>query len=64
MLSSSCRCLASPDNIDDSTQKITPRTTEHTVQVSHDSELLHAWDTFGIISDIVVRLSFRIECVK
>lgn len=51
------RCLASPGNIDDPTQQITPRTTEHTVQVSHDSELLHAWDTFGIISDIIVCFS-------
>lgn len=58
ILNFSSRCLASPGNIDDPTQQITPRTTEHTVQVSHDSELLHAWDTFGIISDIVVCLSF------
>lgn len=52
------RCLAPPNNFDDPTKPITPRTKEHTIEVSRDSELLHAWDTFGMVSDVVVRLSF------
>ncbi len=51
------RCLAPPSNFDDPSQPITPCTTEHTIEASHHSELLHAWDTFRIISNVVVCIS-------
>ncbi len=50
----SVRCLVPPKTFGDVSEPITPCTTEHTVKILYDSELLHTWDTFGMISNVVV----------
>lgn len=67
------RCLAPADNLDGNST-ITPRTAKHTADVVRDFELLQAWDSYGMVGDVVVLLqsshllrqiltiSFKFEC--
>jgi len=48
------RCLAQPHNMDG--LPIIPRTQEHTNQVTARLELVVAWEEYGMIGDIVVRI--------
>ena len=46
------RDLNPPDNID--CDPINPRTRAHTAIVAEGLELLEAWDSYGIVADVVV----------
>lgn len=49
-----CRCLAPPNDLD--RLPINPRSKEHTATVVRNLELGEAWDEYGLIGDVVVRL--------
>jgi hypothetical protein len=49
------RCLAQPHNMDG--LPIIPRTQEHTNEVAARLELGAAWEEYGMIGDIVVRIT-------
>jgi hypothetical protein len=46
------RDLNPPDNID--CDPINPRTRAHTAIVAEGLELLEAWDSYGVVADVVV----------
>jgi hypothetical protein len=60
------RDLNPPDSIDG--DPINPRTRAHTAIVSEGLELLEAWDSYGIVADVVVSvhaaISFNIALSK
>ncbi|KAJ3553642.1 hypothetical protein NP233_g12600 [Leucocoprinus birnbaumii] len=48
----STQCLAPADDLDENPAYIIPRTSCHTAQLVYNFELLHVWDTYGIVGNI------------